>query len=267
MKRPEARLLVMLDVVWERNQVVSGGLEGFLAKYGVRVTNDIVLSRWGVSEVGDATACVVGLARACDPAMRRALSSAIQPFTFLEARSVNPVTPSPGGYTVAPLLYTLPGENYGQWAEPGLSEKPNEFIRRLAGVEGQAELRRRITNPTPVAVAVTVRENKAPPPEPGPAGGGAGPPRMVVIGEAKMATNYFIERGQEIYYELVVGSLGWLRDKPDIPVAHKVAPKARKSYRLNLTSEEISGVRWLPMLAMLVGIIACGIGVGMLRRR
>lgn len=245
------KLVVLLDLTEDRQGLptpAATGLEKFLEEYGVQVGHDLILNG-NIRQLGQALACIVTVSNQSETSFREGFGGV--GFTFLKARSVRPsTTPGRGSHMVSRLFETAPLP-LAQWAE----EKPAAVLDDLKEFE-----RKRRARAEPVPVAVTVRDQTSP-------GGefhAQGTPRMVVFGDATFLSNRDIEE-QPIQYKILTSSLSWLRDRPDMISA--IEPKTRKSYRVTITPEQKGSIVLLPGVLLMMGILACGAGVWLIRRR
>jgi hypothetical protein len=209
------------------------------------------------------------LSSQADPVFQEAFSGFAERLPFFDVRSIEPGTP-PAHATVATLMETAilqPGATL-QWPVEVLPADSEVYFKKLMEPGSREELNKLLRTP-PTPVAVTVRDKgKGPDPSDPHAfmrQDSQGAPRMVVFGNASMASNTFVEGGREIYYNLIVSALGWLRDRPELVTA--IQPKERKAYRLNVKPGETSGILFTPGIVLLLAIIACGVGVWFIRRR
>ena len=93
-----------------------------------------------------------------------------------------------------------------------------------------------------------------------------GEPRMVVFGDATFLTDSEIQFSGDLGQNLLLTTLAWVRGKPELD-SGDVQPKERKAYRLTMSNDTLSRIRWIPPLSLLLAIIGIGVGVGILRRK
>jgi hypothetical protein len=258
MSRPKSKLIVLLDVRHDREFELfpATGLEDFLAEHGIEVGRDVVLNYTTTRQPRERapsldTAQVVVSAQA-EPSLASAWRDKA-PVGLLLARSVRPLLASSVSFQVKPFLETWvpPGGRSAQWSETS----PRQFIEDLNAVTSQSEfnelLGQKIGGP-PVSVAVTARD-------------ASGEPRMVVIGDATLVSDYRTLTGDRMGMVLFSDALYWLRSRPEL-IAETQA-KTRKDYTVKTKPEERRALMWLPPMVLLLGIAACGAGVWFMRRR
>jgi hypothetical protein len=269
MKRPKARMIVLLDVQRDREWELSEtGLEKFLSEFGVQVEKDVIFNAY--SQSINLPHAVV--AAGADRMLREVFLSQQERFTLFEARSVRPMTGAPDQrYVVTPFLETWkPADKpLGQWAELN----PSRFLDSVEANPRDVLLGKlkehEKSNAPAIPLAVTVREQADPKAAADPHAfmrpESQGDPRMVVFGDATLASNFGMSRGPDIYGDLVVNALAWLRGRSDL--MEGVQAKTRSDYRLNLKPAEGRNLKFYPGLVLLLGIAGCGIGVLLTRRR
>jgi len=263
--RKKGKLMVLLDVVVRPDgSMARSGLEDLLDEYGVRPGNNRILSVLGRSPTD--LQVMVNL-RSRNPIAQAfgPIAGRIIPFTFDDARSIEPKQTDPGGrYTVEELVQTIP--QTGAWAEKDLSAQPSALVAELR--KDQDKLLKTISR-TPIPVGVAVTESKGPsamPPGHPPVGGDQ-QPRLIVFGDASWVTNQMQNsRIGEVNFELFSNCLSWLRERPDIGTEYAEG-KIRPEYNLNATPEVVSRLRWLPFGLMMLGLISVGGAVWVVRRR
>ncbi len=272
MKRPGAKMIVLLDVkLTSELQLASTGLERFLGEFGVQVANDVIFNL-NVPDIEFVHHCHAGFGVLGDSAFLEPFVNKGR-FTLYKARSVRP-TDSPQ-YTATTLIETTKpeGKPYGQWAE----ESPRKFFadaqeNRRALLDRVGAMLREPKNQQAIPLAVTVRRRTDDPPNLDPHSRlkPKGQPCMVVIGDATFVSNGVLRpqgrlAGPPIFFDLINGSLAWLRERPDVITT--IEPKTRKDYKMNAKPEQVEDLRWYLVLALLAGIVACGTGVFLMRRR
>jgi hypothetical protein len=243
------KLIVLVDT-FDQTPLPTG-LEKFLEEYGVQVGQDMILN--GIDPEAP-TACFLRLAPNCDMAFRESFRGL--PFlAWSEARSVRPNISGPADYAASPLFVTAAAEDRFQWAE----EKPREILKNKEAFEKKATERSQ-----PIPVAATVRDKKSADSEDVHA---QGKPRLLVFGDATWVSNAYMgnQRAGRLYYLIFTSSLGWLRERYDIVTT--VEPKTRKFYRVTIPPERKLSLMIVPGLVVTGAVIACGIGVLLMRRR
>jgi hypothetical protein len=269
MKRPEARLLVLLETdPYRREGIAPTGLEAFLAGYGVQVGRDIILHPvFDISR--DPTSALVRLSDSCDKAFQEGLVLRNKLFPMMNMRTVQPAGPDNPSYTVNRLIETVPVIRglTGQWAETNLRGDPTEFVQTLEEKQ-QAEFEQKLKSPV-VAVAVTVREKTGPsnvPPDPIHSQvAGDSKPRIVVFGGATFVCNSLVDRA-DLYQNLFNSCIAWLGERQKDILVSDIPPKERKAYKLNTKASEINSMVFTPLVVLMLCIVCCGVGVWFMRR-
>ena len=113
-------------------------------------------------------------------------------------------------------------------------------------------------------VAVTVTEGDANNPHAGMMGAPQPEqkPVLVVVGDATLASNYFLQESQT-QFDLLASMLDWLRERT---TSIGIPPKDRSFYVLAPNTSPWT-MTWVPTLLMFVGIVGLGTGVWVVRRR
>lgn len=264
--KPQGRLLVLLDNTLEKNgELRETGIEPFLAKYGVTVGKDIIISVFAYQEARDALQSVNFLARTAEDAFLNALDPRLPVPLLGGTRPVR--TGSVPTFDVKPLL-AAPTQRVGQWSDDAVKGDPNAYLENLIKTQREAVVAKVEANTPPIPTAVTVRTRKADaePPMPGrmpmPA---PGDPKMIVFGNTVMANNAMIDGSQDTYYNLLASAITWLRGKDPVVTAEQ--PKTRDIFRSTLSPEEATYLFWVPPGLLILAVIACGIAVGIIRRK
>jgi hypothetical protein len=267
MKRSTARLVVLLDAPRSRDgQVQPTGMESFLAAYGVQAGKDVVMTAQPLSFESEPLECLAHVSQQSDAAILGAFRRDVL-FPFLEARTVRPMG-GPGGmgggFDAKPLLETPAGR--GLWVETDLRGPPIEFVNNLIRTNRE-EFRRKLQSPgAPVAVTVREQSKSAAPDDAAHAAVRKdGRPLMVVFGDATFISNGFIEQGTEIYFNLFISSLSWLREQK-LGDVEAIPPRDRKAYRLSLKPDDRWRIMWVYGPLGVVLVVACGIVVWFARR-
>jgi ABC-type uncharacterized transport system involved in gliding motility auxiliary subunit len=250
------RMLVLLDpTLSPSGGLLDTGLQAFLAEYGVKVGDDIVVdpSRT-LPFFGPETIFVNHYG---DHAVTKALGQAQLSIILPLARSVG--KGDAAGYEVAELLRT----SEEGWGETGL-----ENLREVAKDE------RDVAGPVALGVAVSASGADAPAPEPedelaeeGAAGAEEAEParpamRLVVYGDSDFATN-----GQLVNADnatLLAETMGWLVERAQ---GVGIPAKQPEQVRLTLTQGQLSAVFWLTLALLPGSAIVAGVAVFLRRRR
>jgi hypothetical protein len=153
------------------------------------------------------------------------------------------------------LLTTYPG--LPVFTENSLTARPSAIVE-LMGKD--PKLQERLVYRLPLAVFVS--ESAGPSMM-----GGAPPPaspRLAVFGSATWIGNRFVSEQSPLpNYDLFVGTLDWLRERP---TSIGVEPRVFKNYALDPTVNS-ARLLLLPALLALIGIACLGAGVWVVRRR
>jgi ABC-type uncharacterized transport system involved in gliding motility auxiliary subunit len=232
------RMLVMVDPTLPQTAgpgLVPTGLEAWLAGYGVKLGEDIVVDP--ANTLPSYSAQVFFSNDFGDHPITKPLSQARVPVLLNLARSV--AKGNAAGLTVSELLKSS-GEG---WGETGLAHLET-VGKDAADVAG------------PVTLAVAVE------------GGGAGnagkkPLRLVVFGDSDFATNQLVQ-GNPANAVLLANSLNWLAERESLLT---IPPKKTESVRLSLTGGQMRSLYLLTLL-LLPGIaVVLGAYVYTRRRR
>lgn len=255
------RLVVLTDIVTERksNEMKSTGLEDFLKKYNVDVTNDYVLRF--PSRQGDLPEVVYAMTSdKSDTMLARKFTDV---FPLWSARVVKPTTQSPT-FKAEPLLEVgsigvrTPVGNILQrkfWAENQLSALYESFNHALE-LNETGRLDDKLSR-EPLPVAVTVTET-------------AGRPRLAVFGDAEWATDYFLNNRNlrallfdgDLSFNLLVSTFDWLAERPGVGAR----PKDAAFYTMEPKVERARMVL-LPLWLMIVVVVSLGMGIWLVRRK
>ncbi len=231
------RILVLVDPMLPTPGAPSTdlGLKDFLASFGVRLNDDIVVDPANaVPMVGAET--VIANHFGTHPVVRP-LSEEGLPLLFPIARSLANVSPAPAGWTVTKLVETT---SQG-WGETDLEH--------LDKVEKDAK-----DNAGPVAIALAVSpadEKKA----------GARPARLVVVGNSRFATDGNL--GNAGNASFFVNALHWLEGAEKLI---GIAPKTPAQASLNLTQSQVNRLGLFSMFGLPLLSVALGVWVWYRRR-
>jgi hypothetical protein len=264
----KGKLIVLFDVVQRggKGPMIRTGLEALVAEYSVRVGEDRVLDPLNRNEPLVITA--VANEKSSNPIARSfSGDEGLLLFYLYKARTVDasPAANPPGApapYTSETLLNTLPIQRL--LVDTNLDASPRGLIEELAR-SGAQKINERLSR-TPVSLAVTVVEGKAPAPFPGHEfEAKEGQPRLVVFGDASWISNAFLQQFAPNHFNLFSSCLSWLAGRADLGT--RVPPTQHDLYRLKAAPG--SGVRLLvlPGVLMILGVLALGTGVWVVRRR
>jgi hypothetical protein len=236
------KLLVLLDLAEGRQVTIPRtGLEGLLASFNVEVGRQFVMRGEPVPNFPRNPVIVPADApKQSENRLAKALSD--QKWLFVGVRPVRVLNRS-GKFKVDVLL-EVP-ERDGVWAENDLQAylRPDHVLTLYKNGE-----RTPSSQPIPIAVAVTEGDN----------------PRLVVIGDASFASNFYLVQLGSLYYSLFENSLEWLVGRPESLGIH---PQKSDRYTPNLAAINPSRLVLLPGCLVLLGIVGLGTGIWVVRRR
>jgi hypothetical protein len=266
----KGKALVLLDVpaegsVGDKSALPATGLESLLGQLNVELPNQRILSV--LFTTGGGARATDGGIFEVNPELARTKNELYQAFStesFL-LRRVRVVRAAPMGGNPAlraePLLVTKTGML--TWAEGDLQA---DILRKANLVLTNRAESEKIVSKEPLPAAVMVTESAPVPPSMG-APPPPAKPRLVVIGDATLATNAMVseQSGQPIF-SFLASTLDWLAERPtSIGIESKDLPV----YVMDPAAAEKASTRlvWLPVLLALVGIVGLGAGVWVVRRR
>jgi hypothetical protein len=259
----KGKLLVLLSLAMAGDQVVAPptGLEKLLADYNIEVGASYVLRdvklevRQGeIVSKEDPLEVRVDAPEESNNGIARAMAG--RPMSFQWVRPVKGLARG-GKRKVDVLLEVSPDENV--WVESHLqtSVQPQPYLNSLGDATRRAK---RVREPIPVAAAVSDTQDEQ--------------PRMVVIGQAWLATNdaqlssaEIERRSSPTYYYFLENCLEWLLgrgEKLGIP------PQKSDLFQLNpanFDQARRSRMRFLPAWMMAIAIVSLGAGIWVVRRR
>jgi gliding motility-associatede transport system auxiliary component len=211
------------------------GLKDFLAGYGIKLNDDIVVDPANaVPLVGAET--VIANHFGTHPIVRP-LSEEGLPLLFPIARSVAKITPAPAGWTDTMLVETT---TQG-WGETDLEHLDNvqKDARDNAG-------------PVTIAMAVSPADEKK---------AGGHPMRLVVVGNSRFATNGNL--GSAGNASFFVNALHWLEGEEKLI---GIAPKTPAQSSLNMTQSQVNRLGLFSMFGLPLLSVALGVWVWYRRR-
>jgi hypothetical protein len=287
LKRPKAegvepgRLICCFDPHFGSDQkALPTGMETLLANYGVLVGQDILYSLLSQDLSSDPTNTMVmpfpqlGTDPEIADSVDSLINNASRRVLFRECRSLKLIPQNLNFdakgflYGLSPMLIQVQGaRRLPIWSETVNHPNPIEFVQ---GLQKSGELMKKDFATMPIPVAVTVRTKVPQPPQqnpmmpPPPAK--LGEPRMVIFSDATVFNDNDIQMNGDLGQSLLVSTLAWARGKPELDTGD-VPPRERKAYRLSMSNDTLSRIRWLPPLWLLLAIIGIGVGVGILRRK
>jgi len=230
------RMLVLVDPTLGQTPgsgLVATGLDAWLAGYGVKLGEDIVVDP--PNTLPTYSAQVFFANSFGDHPITKPLAQARLPVLLNMARSV--AKGSAPGFKVTELLKTS-GDGWGE--------------RDLAHLDKVGKDARDLAGPVPLGVAVE-REGAA----------GAKPLRLAVYGDSDFATNQLVQ-GNPANAVLLANSLNWLAQREALLT---IPPKKSEQVRLNLTKPQLRALYALACLVLPGLAVALGAVVFVRRRR
>lgn len=217
------------------------GFEDFLARYGVRIGNDVVIDASGAGRTIGAGPEVPLIQNYASSEITSGLTLA----TFYpRARSVTPMPSSPEGVRVVGLMQT----SRSSWGETELG--PGGGGARYdedKDLKGPVTLAVQITKALPSAGVAGVNDKNEPP---------AATARIVAFGDSDFATNvHFNAQGNG---DLFINSVNWLAGATDLIA---IRPKKPENKRLDLTAQSNTVVFYICVLMMPAVPLTAGIWV------
>lgn len=232
-----------------KSEVLRTGLEGLLKEFNVNLEQRLVIGA-GTREMDPYTA-IAGFAEAARRA-RNPVAIALGPKAQFLSVFWREAAPAQGGpaFRAVPLLYTVPPGRF-TWLEDHLppSRELNQIINELNNNPAVRRAKQFSDDPRPVGVAVSEGE--------------AG--RLVVVGNGIFVSDGYAQQagGEPPGFDLVGGSIDWLRDRP--PLTVQVENKKYVEFKFPATTDENRGL-FLPLLLSVAVVAGLGVGVWMVRR-
>jgi hypothetical protein len=279
-RKSKGKMMVLLDVVLNKDKIVQTGLEGLLAEYNVRVREDRVVSILQrfirLNPFQDPESLLVkGDPLSGNPVGRAFALVANDPtlFWFFDTRSVTSADEAgPAGpmspFQVRRMLLVSP--EFQIWSETNFAKNLGDEVDSLLL---NPEVRTARVSKEPIGVAVAVSEPKQQqqqqPLNPHRMPGDDAEPRLVVFGDASWVSNLSMAeraRGPNFsaeHYDLFTSCVSWLRERPTVGLK----AKPRTEYTLKAAPENHMRMMVLPGFLMVIGIIGVGLGVWVVRRR
>ncbi|MBN9518010.1 Gldg family protein [bacterium] len=247
-------------------RMAKTGIEGLAADLGVKIGEKYIYSfPLPQFQLGPRNTSVVFASTATGE------HPIIQPFPQLRftwgvARELSAAGAGPGGFTVTPLMSTLPRRP--TWLEDEELDSPLQAYQEL--IESETLIRAKAATERGRWVAVASAEGGTPPNPMNPhAAGGEQKPRLVVYANASMFSNAAPPvrgGGTPPSYELMSASIDWLRERPVI--AAEIEAKPYTVYNFP-AAESLNETRliWLPLGLALFAVAGLGAGVWVIRRK
>ncbi len=262
------KMLVMLDTTID-NETATGyprtGLESLLTRYNVELPNERLFS-WPADSFYVIQAV---------PNPMQEQNPLVAPFKGKTMTLVTPrpVKPGAAASPMAPsrmraesLLINSPRQD--SFVEPKLNVDLQDLYRRLG--RNRDELARRVQESQNTSLAVGVVESAAAPMHPGlppMPGAGQDTPRLVVLGNSKMASNEIFAQGvSRLNFDFIASSIDWLREKPNV-----LGIEAKKMSTYALPADKLTtlgfGFVLLPVAVIMLSVVGTGAAVWLVRRR
>jgi hypothetical protein len=266
----KGKLMVLFDVVQRggKGPMIRTGLEALVAEYSMRVNDNRVLDLLNREE----PLLVNSLAnpRSTNTVARSFTSEeGALLFYLYKARTVDPVPPPPGQpgapapFTAESLLTTA-GLQRLFILDTDLDASARGLVAELIKA-GSQKIQERISR-SPLSFAVTVVEGKTAAPFPGHEfEAKEGQPRMVVFGDASWISNPLLQQFAPNHFNLFSSCLSWLAGRADI--GERVPPTQHDLYRMKVAPGSGWRMMLLPGALMILGVLALGVGVWVVRRR
>lgn len=231
------RMLLLVDPTLGQTPgsgLVPTGLDPWLAGYGVKLGNDIVVDAKGAYPGAPPYTLFPSVYEADHP-ITQPLSQSGVPVLLNVVRSVG--AQSVGSFKVTELIKTTEDG----WGETSLASLENvgKDAQDLAG---------------PVSLGVAVETPKEE---------GKKPLRLVVLGDSDLATNQLVG-GMPANAVLLANALNWLAEREALLT---IPPKKTENVRLNLTGDQLRTIYLTALLFLPSLAVALGIAVFVRRRR
>jgi hypothetical protein len=261
----KGKLVVLFDVVTERGKdtMVHTGLEKLVSEYGIRVNDDQLVNLESRDYLALQGAPVPAGSNPIAKAFFNAQTRLLSVFSFYQARSLEAARANPPGAPPAnapdTLVVTFPQKPILQQTD--LSIKGAALIRDIEKNPEKYEIPRFLT------LGMAASEGAAPaPPVPGHEHlAKEGQPRLVVFGDASWISNGLLLRHSPNNFNLFASCLGWLVERPDLGV--RVPNTEHNIYELKAAPGSENRLLFLPGILMVMGVMALGVGVWVVRRR
>jgi hypothetical protein len=265
----KGKLMVLFDVVQRggTGPMVRTGLEALVAEYGVRVGDDRIINPFDDREPLRVTAFTTSASKNPIAQAFNSETEGAVPFVFYSARTATPAAANPGQPAPSPaetLMIASPRLPY--LIDTDLNASPTALVKELNQLaqKDPQQVRNRLT-PRP-SLGVVVAEGKMPAPFPGHEfQAKEGQPRLVVFGDATWISNRLEQQFAPYHFNLFVSCLSWLAERADI--GERVPPTQHDLYHIKAAPGSGWRMMLLPGVLMMLGVLALGLGVWVVRRR
>ena len=233
----------------DRTGVAPTGLEDVLAPFGVKLGTEYLLTQ-PARGLGYQDVLVAPSARLEEGGNPIAAEFSTRSLVLPTCRRLELVPAPPGG--PGPAAELLFGSQPGPitWLEADPPANPGKLFEELLN-DPEQQVRKKATQRRPWPVAAIASE------------GGAGRLAVFGSGEAFADPDRRAARPSDAAADLVAVTVNWLRDRPAVA---NIAAKDYRTYTLDRKASD-TALLWLPVGAVLFGILALGIGVWVFRRK
>ncbi len=233
----------------DRTGVAPTGLEEVLAPFGVKLGTEYLLTQ-PLRGLGYQDVLAAPSARLEESGNPIAVEFGTRSLVLANCRRLELAPAPPGG--PAPAAELLFGSQPGPitWLEVDPPANPSKLFEEL--VTDQEVINRKRATQRSRAVAAVASE------------GGSG--RLVVVGSGEAfadPTRRSARGTDDAPADLVAVTVNWLRDRPAVA---NIAAKDYRTYSLDRKASD-TALLWLPVGAVLAGILALGLGVWVFRRK
>jgi len=261
----KGKLIVLFDVVVEpgAGKMVRTGLESLVGEFGIRVKDNQLVNLTAQDYLRIQVWPDTDSSNAIAKAFYHKREGTVTPFSFYKTRTLEssktnrPGAPPSGEpenvLLIAPQQLIL--------EQTDLNANTLAWLKELSKAHKLEEnfLRR------PLSLAMAVSGGKTAAPFPGHEfAAKEGQPRLVVFGDASWASNEHLLRPPN-NFQLFASSLSWLAGRADIGA--RIPPTEHDIYELKAPPGSEWRLLLLPGFLMVLGVLALGVGVWVVRRR